>query len=110
MFSQIHGAGAITLDEQTISVSPTHDPSKLIIEAYWANMDPLQGVVNYHLYEKCEPSVFSESDIIQSPAKQDVMDKARRDVIKLKSWADFDVNTVLVVTWENQVSVSDQVQ
>ncbi|XP_059169377.1 mucin-like protein [Physella acuta] len=71
-------------------------------------MNPLQGVVHYHLYEKCEPSVFSESDQTLSPAKQNVMNRASKDVITMKSWADFDVNTVLVVTWENQVSVNDQ--
>ncbi|XP_059158902.1 mucin-like protein [Physella acuta] len=104
----IHGSGAITFDEGSISLSPTHDASKLIIEAFWANMNPLKGQVYYHLYEKCEPSMFSESAQTLSPAKLTVMDRARRDVINITSWADFDVNVVLIATWEQQVSKTDQ--
>ncbi|CAL1547142.1 unnamed protein product [Lymnaea stagnalis] len=87
-----------------------------LVSAFWAKIDPTTGQTFYHLYEKCDQSVFNalynasasdESDFSASDSganstyKDDVMERAAKDVIKFTNCFDFDVNTVLVVTWQD---------
>ncbi|XP_059169375.1 uncharacterized protein LOC131951105 [Physella acuta] len=104
----IHNAGVISFGSPDISKSPTDDATKLLLKVFWPNASPSSEEIYYHVYEKCEPSAYLEGDLRYSPDRQTVMDRAARDVIKMTSCADFDVNVVVVATYVNFSSVAQQ--
>ncbi|XP_059169376.1 mucin-like protein [Physella acuta] len=92
----IHLEGVISLDN-----SDKNADGVFLIKPFKTSISEEGCDIYYHLYEKCEPSVFSEASSISSPEKQTVMNRAKKDIIREAKLTDFDVKTVLVVTWEN---------
>ncbi|KAH9524469.1 hypothetical protein Btru_054660 [Bulinus truncatus] len=72
-----------------------------LIAPYMANINPQYGQVYYQLYEKYG-NLFGDSEYIGGSAKLDeIINRARKDVMAYHKVLDFDVNTVLVTTWVN---------
>ncbi|KAH9509838.1 hypothetical protein Btru_045374 [Bulinus truncatus] len=73
--------------------------SKSIIAPFWSKINPTRGSVFYHLYEKCEESVYRDPSTASTTAiKKLVIERAVREV-KLFFNVDIEVNRVLVTTW-----------
>lgn len=97
--------GLIALDQKSLGVPTTPDlkiaqlNNLALIAPYWSDTNPSTGHVNYHLYEKCGPSVFDGIKDETSPFKDKIMTRARNDIIKYHNLPGFEVDSVLVATW-----------
>ncbi|CAL1533934.1 unnamed protein product [Lymnaea stagnalis] len=99
--------GLIGFDKIEVSEEPDLQAASAqkidLISAFWSKVDSAKGQVFYHLYEKCGPSDFNEAggSTANSPHKTQVFERAAADVKQKTGLYDFDVNTVLVVTWQD---------
>ncbi|XP_059143723.1 mucin-like protein [Physella acuta] len=67
-----------------------------IIAPFWTDMNPLKGKVYYHLYENC-----GKASNQSSPEFSNVTKRAKEDIAKFHDLSGIELDTVMIVTWEN---------
>ncbi|XP_059150387.1 mucin-like protein [Physella acuta] len=104
MFAYISSNGVVSFGSDLVSAEPNLTSAlgnkNKLIAPFWSRVDPARGRIYFHVYEKCDGAVFSEpSPYPNSTAKERVMARAAKDVMKYFNLYDIDVTNVMVVTW-----------
>ncbi|KAH9524467.1 hypothetical protein Btru_054657 [Bulinus truncatus] len=103
-------------EDKTVRISGSPDlqfafsMNQSLLAPYWADIIPDEGQVSYSLYENCGgPSIPSGATTTGQPnsVQDQVINKARQDVIRYHGLSDFQVDSVLVVTWSHVKPFSD---
>ncbi|XP_059150382.1 mucin-like protein [Physella acuta] len=101
----IFSNGVIKFGDPDLSADPdlnlTKSSGYRLLAPFWTKTDQTKGEVYYHLYEKCEPTDFSEPAQFQSPAKAQVFERAVKDLKIYLNVDNFEIFKVLVATWKN---------
>ncbi|KAH9523896.1 hypothetical protein Btru_047344, partial [Bulinus truncatus] len=69
-----------------------------ILAPFMTNIDPFKGQIYHHLYEKC-PVKLPRCDSYRSSLMDAIIARAEKDIREYNHISDFEVSTVLVVTW-----------
>ncbi|KAH9523898.1 hypothetical protein Btru_047351 [Bulinus truncatus] len=75
-----------------------NDKKLNILAPFMTNINPFKGQVFYHLYEKCAVKLSSD-DSHRSSVMDAIIARAEKDIREYNHISDFEVSTVLVVTW-----------
>ncbi|KAI8767258.1 mucin protein, partial [Biomphalaria glabrata] len=71
-----------------------------MVAPFMANINPLQGQVYHHLYEKCASKFLIESKTqTQASMLESIITRAEKNIQEYKNVKSFKVSTVLLVTW-----------
>ncbi|XP_059143588.1 uncharacterized protein LOC131930938 [Physella acuta] len=100
--ARVFSNGVISFGQQATELSGLSDLTLVrqmqmnIIAPFWTGMDPLKGKVYYHLYENCGNAASHSS-----PEFSNVTKRAKEDIAKFHDLSGIELDTVLIVTWEN---------
>ncbi|XP_055901448.1 neurogenic locus notch homolog protein 1-like isoform X2 [Biomphalaria glabrata] len=95
--------GVIGFNDNMFTIGGTTDISKVtnlnIVAPYLANINPNQGQVYYHLYDKFGDQFGDVVERFDNPKMAEIYARAQKDVREYHGFADFKVNNVLITTW-----------